>query len=167
MAGREGGRNWRIVFVAALLLGALLLSLLGLTDPSGRWRPWIALLAPEEDGSWLAVTIDGRPAEGFRVSITGGRVAGGRDGCNDWAFAAPDPSGGRTIDTILVACPEDDPLRESYWRLVQEGHVALRGDGRLRLAGDGHQALFRRCAWRTERIHNETRHSETRVCAPV
>src|SRR5687767_1222784 len=46
-----------------------------------------ALVVPEVDGSWSAVTIDGRPApQGYRLAIENGRVRGGRDDCNDWGY---------------------------------------------------------------------------------
>jgi hypothetical protein len=169
LARRESKRDWRIGVVAALLIGALLLAAFGVLDPSGRWRPWSAWLAPEEDGSWLAVTIDRYRVEGqgYRVSVSDGKIAGGRDACNDWAYAAPDPNGMAMIDTTLVGCPEDDPLREIYWRLTCEGRITLRADGRLRLSVAGHEAVFRRCEWRTVRIDRDGYHSEVRTCEPA
>jgi len=132
-------------------LGALLLGL-GAILTAHESRLVQRLTAPPEDGAWAAVSLDGRPvpAGEYRLSISGGRVGGGRDGCNDWSFEAPDETTGeRRIFTTLVGCDENDPLRRAYGVLAfAEGPVLqLRPDGSLRIAARGHEGLFRRCRW--------------------
>ena len=124
------------------------------------------LFAAEEDGSWGAVLIDGRPvsAEDYRIVVEDRQVVGGRDGCNDWGFTddPPGPDGSRMIISTLVACPED-PVREAYWAVRARGVVPeLRPDGSLRLAGWGHVAIFRRCKWERSKAGN--RGSGREVC---
>jgi hypothetical protein len=107
------------------------------------------IFAAEEDGGWGAVTIDGRPvsAEDYRIAVRGREVVGGRDGCNGWGYTddPPGPDGSRMIVSTLVECP-DDPVRRAYWTLRSRGiALELRPDGSLRVAGQGHEAIFHRC----------------------
>jgi hypothetical protein len=113
------------------------------------------IFAAEEDGDWGALAIDGRSvsADDYRIWVDGGRLAGGRDGCNDWGYSddPPYPDGSRMILSTMVGCP-DDPVRKAYWALRASGtRLELRTDGSLRLAGQGHEAIFRRCNWVQER----------------
>lgn len=162
--------TWRrlpIAMIVALLCGALALATCGIADPTGRWRPWTAMLAPDEDGSWAVVSIDGRPLppDEYRFGITDGKISGGRDGCNDWSYTddPPGPDGERMIVSTLQACPEDDPVRQAYRLLTRNPKIELGADGLLRMTGQGHQAVLRRCEWVTER----TSTSEVRKCAPL
>ena len=101
------------------------------------------------DGSWSAVTIDGRPApDGYRLAIENGRVKGGRDACNDWGYQ-DDGRGGRMVVSTLVGCPENDRVRQAYWALASatDAAIAEQGGGRLRVAAGGHEAVWRRCRW--------------------
>jgi hypothetical protein len=151
------------------LLGLLLG--LGLVQAGHDSRIVQRLTAPEVDGAWAALSIDGRPAQWreWRISVSGGKVAGGRDGCNDWGFDEPEVEGGeRTITTTLVGCPEDDPVRKAYWILALDRSISpqLRSDGRLRLAAGGHEAIFRRCRWTEEPLPPGTSATRPRACVP-
>ena len=155
---------------AGLGLGALLLTI-GLVQAVHGLRVVQRLTAPEVDGSWAAESIDGRavPWREWRIAVEGGKVAGGRDGCNDWGFDKPEVEGGpRTIVSTLVGCPEDDPVRRAYWALAlaEEASLDLREDGSLRLAGRGHEAVLRRCRWVDEPLPPGTSGTAPRVCAP-
>ncbi|HEY0114044.1 MAG TPA: hypothetical protein VGB59_12975 [Allosphingosinicella sp.] len=130
----------------------------------------VRLTAPEVDGAWAAVSIDGRPVpwREWRIGVTDGKVSGGRDGCNDWDFDEPEVEGGeRTIVSTLVGCPEEDPVRKAYWALATapDPSLQLRGDGTLRIAGRGHEAVLRRCRWITEPLPPGTSGTGNRVCA--
>jgi hypothetical protein len=126
--------------------------------------------APDIDGPWNAVTIDGRavaPRE-WRIGIEGGKVSGGRDGCNDWGYGEPEAKGGaRTIVSTLVGCPEGDPVRKAYWAMAMapEARLELRADGTLRIAARGHEAVLRRCRWTNEPMPRGVQGRGRRVCA--
>lgn len=134
----------------ALLMAAFVMMALGL---SGARRPqdlWEPIFAPETDGSWTATRIDGKRVgpERYRVGVKAGKVSGGRDDCNDWAYEGePDKKGERMINTTLVGCPEPDPMREAYWALVYDPKIELSPDGTLRVHGQGHEAILIRCQW--------------------
>jgi hypothetical protein len=111
---------------------------------------WNAIRAGPEDGSWTAISIDGKPLEPerYRISIGNGEVTGGRDDCNDWSYDEEETKDGdRMIVSTLVGCPEGDPLREAYWRLVYDPKMEMMSDGKLRVSGHGHQATLIRCRW--------------------
>ena len=145
-------RRQRLSTAIALtfLMAALVMMALGF---SGARRPqdlWEAIFAPETDGSWTAVRIDGRPIEPerYRIGVSAGKVSGGRDDCNDWAYEGePDEKGEQMINTTLVGCPEGDPMREAYWALVYDPKIELNPDGKLRVQGQGHEAILIRCQW--------------------
>ncbi|HYG29860.1 MAG TPA: hypothetical protein VD887_06570 [Allosphingosinicella sp.] len=149
-------------------LAALLLAL-GIVQVGQTERVVQRLTAPEEDGSWNAVSIDGRPvaAGAWRISVERGRVSGGRDDCNDWGYQEPQREGGqRLIVSTLVGCREDDPARRGYWAMATapDAVLELRGDGRLRLAARGHEGLFRRCRWTREAPPPGSRSTARQVC---
>lgn len=153
----------------ALSLLALLIGL-GLVHAAHEGRIVQRLTAPEVDGAWAAVSIDGRPVSWreWRISVARGKVAGGRDGCNDWGFDEPEVEGGeRTIITTLVGCAEDDPVRKAYWALTlaDPASLELRTDGKLRIVAAGHEALLRRCRWVSEPLPPGTSGTGPRVCA--
>jgi hypothetical protein len=153
---------------AGLALAGLLLALL-LVQAGHGWKVVQRLTAPEVDGTWAAVAIDGRavPWREWRFSVERGKVSGGRDSCNDWSFDKPEAEGGpATITTTLVGCPEDDPVRKAYWALALGASPELRGDGTLRLAGRGHEALLRRCRWVNEPLPPGTSGTPPRACVP-
>lgn len=137
---------------AAFALAFLLLTI-GLVQAlaTGTLRP--RLFVPEEDGAWGIVSIDGVPVRNgaWTITITDGKIRGGRDDCNYWSFSesprgAP---GERMIETTLVGCPEDDPVRKAYWTLANAPGTAieLRSEGWLRIKAQGHEAMLRRCEW--------------------
>ena len=153
--------------VMLLLAAALLLGLFGTFQSSRTVQHWTRLFGAEENGSWSALSIDRRPvsSEDYRVSVDGRKVAGGRDGCNDWSYQEKrDPNGERMIVTTLQACPEDDPVRVAYHVLVHDpqARLELQADGTLRLAAGGHEGLFRRCYWQVETTPTST----MEVCRP-
>jgi hypothetical protein len=151
------------------LLGLLIA--LGLVQAGHDLRIVRRLTAPEVDGAWAAVSIDGRAVSWreWRIAVTDGKVAGGRDGCNEWGFDEPEVEGGeRTITTTLAGCPEDDPVRKAYWLLAiaRDTSPRLRGDGSLRLSAGRHEAIFRRCRWTEEPLPPGMSGTKPRVCAP-
>lgn len=153
--------------VALLLVAAFLLGLFSLFQSSRAVQRWMDLFGPKEDGSWSALSIDRRPVSGqdYRVSVDGRKVAGGRDGCNEWSYQeGRDPNGARMIVQTLQACPEDDPVRLAYYALAHDERtrLSLQPDGTLRLAARGHEGLFRRCYWGVEKTPTST----TTVCRP-
>ncbi|HEX9965925.1 MAG TPA: hypothetical protein VGB04_13200 [Allosphingosinicella sp.] len=159
-------RQWQ----AGLGLGGLLAAIV-LVQAGHDGRVVQRLTAPSVDGGWAAVAIDGRavPERAYRISVEGGRVRGGRDGCNDWGFDAPEvPGGPRMIVSTAVGCPEGDPVREAYWALALGGGAApeLEEDGRMRLASGGHEGVFRRCRWVSEPLPPGTSGTGPRVCVP-
>lgn len=151
---------------AGLGLGALLLVLI-LVQAGHDGKVVYRLTAPEVDGSWAVVTIDGRPVppREYRVVVTGAKVSGGRDACNGWGFDKPEVEGGPpTITMTLVGCPEDDPVRRAYWALALAATPDLREDGTLRLAARGHEAILRRCRWVDEPLPPGTSGTPPRAC---
>lgn len=153
---------------AGLGLAGLLIAIL-LVQAVHSLRVMQRLTAPEVDGTWAAVAIDGWavPWGEWRFWVERGKVAGGRDACNAWGFDKPVVEGGPpTITTTLVGCPEDDPLRKVYWALALGAALELRQDGTLRIAGNGHEALLRRCRWVNEPLPPGTSGTPPRVCAP-
>lgn len=141
-----------LVLLAACLL-MLALAFAGYRSPSALWH---SLFAGPTDGSWTAISIDGKPIEPerYRIGIAGGEVAGGRDDCNDWGYADDEGAtedGDRMIVSTLVGCPEDDPIREAYWALVHAPQIQLRPDGKLRVSARGHEAILIRCEWQQVR----------------
>lgn len=158
----------RQVKVALSLLG--LLVGLGLAQAAHDKRIVQRLTAPEVDGAWAAVSIDGRsvPWREWRIGVDQGKVAGGHDGCNEWGFDEREVEGGeRMIITTLAGCPEDDPVRKAYWTLAlaDPGSLELRQDGTLRMRAAGHEALLRRCRWVEEPLPPGMSGTPTRVCA--
>jgi heat shock protein HslJ len=145
---------------------------LGLLLAAHEGRLIQRLTAPEVDGAWAASSIDGRPVpwREWRISVEQGKVAGGRDGCNDWGFGEAEVEGReRMIVTTLVECIEEDSARKAYWALALADPVSLElgKDGTLRIAGRGHEAVLRRCRWVEEPFPPGSAGSGPRVCAPA
>lgn len=154
-AGARVSRDKLSIAVVLVLLAAVAamvaLSLSGHRSPADFWH---SLFGPEEDGSWTAIRIDGKPVEPerYRISIGNGEVTGGRDDCNDWSYEQERAKNGdRMIVSTLVGCPEGDPMRKAYWALVSDPEVELRRDGRLRVSGQGHEMVAIRCKWQRVR----------------
>lgn len=151
---------------AALSFGALLF-ILGFIHAYAIGLVRIGF-GPEEDGSWGAISIDGRPVSSrdYTVFIRDGRVEAGRDGCNSWGYTddPPGPNGERMILSTLVACYDDDPARKGYYAVARSKAVTeLRGD-LLRLSARGHEAIFRRCTWVEEPLPTGTSGSGSEIC---
>lgn len=107
---------------------------------------------PARNGLWRATTIDGAPVgrTDYLIRIRGGRVVGGKDGCNSWSYdmtRPPEPNGTRMVVSTCIGCPG---LAEQagYWRALGNGNVVpvLIENGRLRLRAGGSEILARRAA---------------------
>lgn len=98
--------------------------------PGETW--WHLVAAPEVDGGWKAVTIDGIDVrgEGYALGIRWGAIRGFNDGCNSCGFDDDKPAGAadRRIMCTLVACSPrpHDPLFARF----------AHGDPRMEVAGD-------------------------------
>jgi hypothetical protein len=127
-----------VSFGLTVVLLSLVLMIVGLTE-TRRSGPINWLFSSQKDGSWRAVTIDGKQAldKPYLIEVRRGKVHGGVDGCNHWAVGA---------HTTAMAC-EGLGLREAYYRLARSHDVklALAADGSLRLRKDRHEAVFLRC----------------------
>ena len=104
------------------------------------------------DGMWNVTAISGQPVpEGaFLLRVRGGRVSGGRDGCNAWGFDATRPpaaDGTRMIISDAQECSPTPQLR-GYWRALGNGNAPLRrtGSGELRIRAGGDEIIARRIA---------------------
>ncbi len=134
--------------VAMGLAGLLLTFGLVLYVASGG-LDWV--FAPEEDGSWRAITIDGRPVadEGYTILIRSGQVIAGFDGCNSWHYedASTAPDGSRSIMTTLAGCAKT-PTIHAYWMTARAGvrPIVLPAQT-IAVEANGHRAVFRRCEW--------------------
>jgi hypothetical protein len=102
------------------------------------------------DGIWSVTTISGRnvPEGSYLVRLRAGRVTGGHDGCNSWAFDAtvpPRPDGTRMIVADAQECAPTPSMR-AYWRALGNGNVppGLTGSGELRIKAAGEELLARR-----------------------
>lgn len=126
------------IIIAAGLAVAWAVFLLSVLDPRGRWVA--ETFGPSEDGSWIAVSIDGHRTneKRFTLFIDGGEPNSGYDGCNGWG-RSEQPG---MIVTELEECPPD-PLRTAYWALAtdQEATLIERGD-RLTIRSRGHVGTF-------------------------
>jgi hypothetical protein len=100
------------------------------------------------------MVLDGRPVvrENYVVGIRWGKVVGGSDDCNGWAYQdeRPDRNGERKVISTLVDCPETQE-RRVYRILVYSPTLERRGDRELRLSRAGHAGIFRRCRPNKER----------------
>ena len=102
------------------------------------------------DGLWRAERIDGDPVgrTEFLIRVRGGRVVGGKDGCNGWGFdqsRPPEPNGSRLVVSTCMGCPGIPKISE-YWRAIGNGNVipVLTDQDQLRLRAGGHEILARR-----------------------
>lgn len=165
---KAGGpaKDPRVILAVSLLIIAGGLALIGLVDPRNQMHPWHALFGPKEDGNWAASSIDGRavPQFEFRVAVLDRKVVGGRDGCNDWAYTNEPGSGGeRMIDTTLQFCPDNE--RGRIMRvLAAASNIKLLAKDKLQISAPGHQAVFRRCRWKTVKESGPGWNSQVRRC---
>lgn len=104
------------------------------------------------DGLWRATAIDGDPVgrADFLIRIRGGRVVGGKDGCNSWAYdmtRPPEPDGTRIVVSDAMGCP-GIAKRPAYWRALGNGNaVPMPTDtGALRLRAGSGEIVARRWA---------------------
>lgn len=165
--GSHASDRRRIAPVVMLLSATLIVATFGLADPRGELRPWHSLFGPREDGNWAAVNIDGRQVSprDYRVALFNRKVVGGRDGCNDWAYASEaDANGERMVETTLAECPDNDQGRVLR-TLAYASKIELLADGKLQLSARGHRATFRRCRWKTVKESGPGWSSEAERCA--
>lgn len=118
---------------------ALVVAIAGIAMPPGETL-WHLFAAPEEDGSWHFVSIDGVDVRemGYSAHLRWGEIIGWDDGCNDCGFSdSNNPS--RGVICTLQACTELPTDR--LFRLWPNSNpeVLLRGD-RLILTIPGHRA---------------------------
>ena len=112
-----------------LLFLLLALAACGGSDPAEEGRL---------DGLWQVEEINGSaPTASFLLRIRGGRVVGGRDGCNSWGFdltQPPEPDGTRMVISDAQGCPLTRE-RNAYWRALGNGNVrpVLTEDRKLKL----------------------------------
>lgn len=164
--GSHASDRRRIVPVVVLLSAALILAVFGIADPRGLLHPWHSLFGPKEDGSWAAVSIDGRQVSpnDYRVAVFNRRVVGGRDGCNDWAYESEaDANGERMVHSTMALCPETDQ-GQALRVLAHASNVELLPDGKLRLSARGHRATFLRCRWKNVKESGPGWSSEATRC---
>jgi hypothetical protein len=102
------------------------------------------------DGLWLAEAIDGERVapERFLLRLRAGKVVGGRDGCNSWAFdetRPPEPNGTRTILSDMMGCART-PRRQAYWAALGNGNATPRitEEGGLRVKVGEHEIVARK-----------------------
>lgn len=138
----RGQHHKRLAVVTALaLVLALAMAIGGMILPPGETL-WHRLAAPDEDGAWRFVTIDGVDVrdDGYSLFIRWRAITGYHDGCNSCGFDGEAPAGSRTMMTCtLVDCAPrpHDPL---FARFAHGDPVmAVRGD-RLILTLPGHRA---------------------------
>lgn len=105
---------------------------------------------PDHDGMWTVTAISGEtvPAGAFLLRVRGGRVTGGRDGCNAWGFdetRPPAADGTRMILSDAQECAATPQLR-GYWRALGNGNAPLRlnESGELRIRAGGDEIVARR-----------------------
>lgn len=155
-----------VALAVVVLTCTAVVAAIGLVDPRGEFRLQRHLFAPKEDGNWAALSIDGKkvaPSD-YRVAVLDRQVVGGRDGCNDWAYAGDaDANGERMIETTLQYCP-GNKLRQAYRALSYQSDANLLPDGKLQLASNGHQGIFVRCKWRTVKDSGPGWTSEVTQC---
>ena len=138
-----------IVTFAGLAL-ALIVTMAGIALPPGETL-WRLVAAPEEDGGWTFVTIDGADVreDGYSIGIRWSEITGFHNGCNSCGFTDDKPAGSadRPMTCTLVACPPrpHDPL---FGRFAF-GDPVMRFEGeRLILSLPGHRAELVRAGQR-------------------
>lgn len=109
--------------------------------PGETW--WHLIAAPEEDGAWRFVSIDGEEVSrnGYSVGIRWGRITGYHNGCNACGFQDDRPAGSpdRQLVCTLAACAEQ-PADAGFNRLFHgTPSIQVNGD-ELAMRVPGHQA---------------------------
>ena len=132
------------VATAGGLLLALVLAIGGIAMPPGETL-WHLVAAPDEDGSWRFLTIDGIDvsAERYSVGIRWGEITGYYDGCNSCGIGDGDGRQGiyhqRTC--TLAAC-EERPYDQLFRRFLVRGtRMDVSGD-RMVMSVPGHRAVL-------------------------
>lgn len=124
-----------LVLAAALAIG-------GIALPRGQTL-WHLVAAPEEDGGWRFVTIDGVDvtADRYALGVHWGKITGFDDGCNSCGYSDDKPSGARDrmMTCTLVKC-EPKPHDLLFHRFASGDPKMTVRDQRLILTLPGHQA---------------------------
>lgn len=130
--------------VFALVIGAFVLSVTG-KAPDDILD--LVFKSPE-DGSWVAVSIDGQEIGTRRhsIDVRRGKIVAGYDGCNEWPYQdeARERNGERMIVTNLQECP-DNILGHRYWAVLANSKLTLVDPGAMLVSGSKARGYFRRC----------------------
>lgn len=141
----KGQHHKRLAWITAGGLGiALVAAIVDFSLPPGETL-WHMVAAPEEDGGWKFVEIDGVDVreDGYSVGIRWSEITGFNDGCNSCGFDGDEPAGtlGRSMMCTLQAC-EQQPNDELFARFAY-GTPEMQVEGeRLVLTLPGHRAVL-------------------------
>ena len=137
----RGQHHKRLAWVTAGGLGiALVASIAGIALPPGETL-WHLVAAPQEDGNWRFVRIDGIDvtAENYSIGIRWGELDGYYDGCNSCGISSEAEGIYYMRTCTLQACAEQP--NERLFRRFLSKDVVMRPDGdRLILTIPGHRA---------------------------
>ena len=142
----RGQHHKKLAWITAGGLGlALVAAIVDLSLPPGETL-WHLVAAPEEDGGWKFVEIDGVDVrnDGYSLGIRWGEIVSFNDGCNSCGFDDLDQPRGafeRSMMCTLQACEEkpNDALFARFAYSAPEMQVA---DDRLVLTLPGHRAVL-------------------------
>ncbi len=139
----RGQHHKRLAWVTGIGLGiATLAGIAGVALPRGETL-WHMIAAPDVDGSWKFVSIDGIDVskEGYSLGIRWSEIVGYSDGCNSCGIAASSEGIYHSRTCTLAACAEQP--NERFFRRFISGDVRMRAEGdRLTLTVPGHRALL-------------------------
>ena len=119
---------------------AMVIGIGGIAMPPGETL-WHLIAAPEEDGSWRFVRIDGIDvtAESYSVGIRWGEIVGYHDGCNSCGISDEGEGIYHMRTCTLQACAEQ-PNEQLFRRfLVSDVRMEATGD-RLVMTVPSHRA---------------------------
>ena len=119
---------------------AMVIGIGGIAMPPGETL-WHLIAAPEEDGSWRFVRIDGIDvtAESYSVGIRWGEIVGYHDGCNSCGISDEGEGIYHMRTCTLQACAEQPNERLFRRFLTKDVRMEATGD-RLVLTTTGHRA---------------------------
>ena len=143
---RARARGQHHKLLASLTAGGLALGLvvaaIGIAMRPGETL-WHLIAAPEEDGGWKFVTIDGVDVseDGYSIGVRWGKLSGYNDGCNSCGFDAPTDPDNPYYSRVctLTACTERP--RDALLGRFLVPYLALQADGdRMVATVPGHRA---------------------------
>lgn len=136
----------RLAWLTAGGLGiALVAVIVDVTLPPGETL-WHMVAAPEEDGGWKFVEIDGVDVSdgGYSLGVRWGEISGFHDGCNSCGFEDLDQPRGaleRSMICTLQAC-EEKPNDVLFARFAFGTPQMRVENDRLILTLPGHRAVL-------------------------